>query len=320
MDRKIVKNYKEPRSMEERRKNHIALTEEEIQRLANLRLDNNRLEVARDIFLLQCYCGFRFEDLSLLLDGKNLKESEGWKYVDFETQKKDIPSHTPLNHPNYYPQAYEIYEKYVNNSPYTDKHHDKYNKALREVAELAKLDREFTVTSTKGKSKSKKTYKIYEKISSHDGRHTFITNCIRYKGVDPNVLKSITGHADTKLIETVYCNLHEDDKLSVLLNVRMGEKFDDVVTSPKVESTSSCNYGIEGVREAQSVLTYLGVGYGESMNFEELVNLIKDRQYWIADNCGMSVKILKEIYNISLPIKKRVRALQSLIGELMTEV
>ena len=310
LDRKIVEDYKEIRSMEERRKNSIALTEEELNKLASLELEG-RLEVARDIFLLQCYCGFRFEDLSLLLDSKNLRVVDGVSYSVFKTQKKDITSQTPLNHNGYYPQAFEIYKRYCDNPPYSDKQHDLYNKAIRKVARLARLDREIIVTSTIGMVKSKRAYKVHEVISSHDGRHTFLTNCIRYKGIELNILKNISGHADTKLIETVYCNLEAEDKIKAVHNV--GKENNE----PKTISKNETELGISGEREAKSVLQYLGVKYDDSLCFEDLIELIKDRQYYIADNYGIPIDLLKNVYNLNMPISKRVLCLRSLLSGLV---
>ena len=315
IDKSKLEELKETRSKEEKRKNSIALTEEEVKRIKEAPLTDEDLKIARDIFLLQCYCGFRFEDLTRFLDSKNFQIEAGIFYSVFETDKKDIISHTPLNHPKYYPQAYELYERYKDNSPYTDlgSANSRYNRAIRKIARLVNLNREITHTTDKGGKTDKKTVIVYNKISSHCGRHTFVTNCVRCKGIPRDVIMNITGHVDTKMIDDVYLNMTDEDKRKVVHNV--GKKID----KGEIVANASCNYGIDEVREAKSVLTYLGVEYGDSMNFEELVNLIKDRQYWIADNCGVSVKILKEIYNISLPIKKRVRALKSLLGELMTE-
>ncbi len=305
-----IEPIKEKRSMEERRRNGIALTEEEIERLKTLDL-HGKLEVARDIFLLQCYCGFRFEDLSRFLESKHLEEREGIKYAVFETQKKDIISHTPLNNPEYYPQAYPIYIKYMDNSPYTEKDNDKYNKAIREVARLANLDREFNHTSTREGRKIKKNLKVYEKISSHSGRHTFITNCLRYRHIEPNVLIHITGHADSKMIETVYCNLQEEDKARAVHNAK---RKDVDTTSTKGNPN---NYEIEGREEAKRVLCYLGVEFNESASFEELLALIQSRQLYIADNYGINIMLLKSLFNCTLPLEARRDLLNTLFNRLL---
>ena len=215
LDRNKIEPIKDPRTPEERRLNGIALTDEEIKRVEALEVDG-ALEAARDMFLLQCYCGFRFEDMGLLLKTSNVQEIGGIKFSVFETQKKDIISHTPLNNPKLYPEVWSIFERYADKCPYTDTDGNKYNKQIKTLARLAGLDREVTITTTKGESKHKKVVKVYNEITSHDLRHTFITNAIRYKGLTPNVLIYITGHSDTKMIETLYANLQGVDKMNAL--------------------------------------------------------------------------------------------------------
>ncbi|MDE6255467.1 MAG: hypothetical protein K2M39_04670, partial [Muribaculaceae bacterium] len=251
LDSTIVKDLKETRSTEERRNNSYALTQEEINKLKSLKLEG-RLEDVRNIFLLQCYCGFRFGDLPLVLDSKNLREIEGIKYAVFMTTKKGITSQTPLNHPAYFPEALEIYERYVDRPPFNSKQTALYNRALKRIAKLANLDKELTITSTGG-GKKKDTVKLYDDISSHTGRHTFITNCVRYKNIDSNTLKNITGHADIRQIESTYTNLQEEDKINMVHNV------EGQITATETKERSGNKTDLAGVREAKSVLTYLDV-------------------------------------------------------------
>lgn len=308
LDRKIADGYKETRSMEERRNNNIALTLEEIDKIKALKLEG-KLSVVRDIFLLQCYCGFRFEDLPLLLDSKNLKETEGVKYAVFETQKRGITSQTPLSHKDYFPEALEIYERYKDKSPFCYKNTNAYNRGIKQIAKMANLDREITLTSTMGTKKLKHVVKLYDKISSHSARHTFITNCVRYKHISPNTLKYITGHSDNRLIQSVYSNLQEEDKLNIVHSVGTN---DNNSTSP-----TNTNYGINGIREAKSVLQYLGIDYNDSMSFEELVRLIETEQYNIKDKYGIDITLLKDIFNLSSPMQTRIKALKGLLGGLL---
>lgn len=308
IDSKIAKNYKESRSMSERVQNCFALSNEEVEKLKDLELEG-RLATVRDIFLLQCYCGCRFEDLGLLLDSKNLREIDDVKYSVFTTQKKGITSQTPLNHPSYFPEALALYERYVDRPPFNDKQHNTYNSALKKIAKMAGLDREIIHTSTKGTAKTKRNVKLYEKISSHVGRHTFITNCKRYKKIDPNHVALITGHSDIRLIESIYCNLQEEDKINMVHNA--GE------VSVRAESNPiPSNNIVNGEREAKSVLTYLGVDFDDSLDFEGLVRLIEQRQYSINDRYGVPITLLKDIYNLHLPISKRVKALNAVLDGL----
>lgn len=310
LDNRIRETIKETRSMEERRQNAIALTMEEINKLKTLKLEGN-LEKVRDIFLLQCYCGFRFEDLPLLLDSKNLREIEGIKYSVFLTQKKDISSQTPLNHPAYFPEAWGIWERYADRSPFTSEQTNQFNSGLKRLAKKAGLDRELTYTSSKGTKKSKVNVKLYDKISSHAGRHTFITNCLRYKNIDSNTLKNITGHADIRLIESTYSNLQEEDKLNMVHNV------EGQITATGTKERSVNKTDLAGIREAKSVLTYLDVTFDDSLGFEELINLIGNRHQEIIDNYGVSIKVLKEIYNMGFPLNKRIEALKALLSTLV---
>lgn len=310
LDSKIRDSLREIRSMEERRQNAIALTMEEINKLKVLKLEGRQKDI-RDIFLLQCYCGFRFEDLPLLLDSKNLREIEGIKYSVFLTQKKDISSQTPLNHPAYFPEAWGIWERYADRPPFTSEHTNQFNNGLKRLAKMAGLDRELTYTSSKGTKKSKVNVKLYDKISSHAGRHTFITNCLRYKNIDSNTLKNITGHADIRLIESTYSNLQEEDKLNMVHNV------EGQITATETKERSRDKTDLTGVREAKSVLTYLGVKFDDSLGFEELINLIENRHQDIIDNYGIPIKVLKEIYNMGFPLSKRIEALKALLSTLV---
>ncbi len=138
-----------------------------------------------------------------------------------------------------------------------------------------------------------------------------MTNCIRYKGIEPNVLKNISGHLDTKLIETVYCNLEDEDKIKAVHYIKKNN------SEVKTLHNNETELGISGVREARSVLQYLGIKYEESLCFEELIKLIEDRQYYIADNYGVPITLLKGIYNLNLPISKRVLGLKSLLKSLV---
>ena len=193
----------------------IALTEEEIKKLQGLKLNKDLSEV-RDIFLIQCFCGCRVEDLPLLLSSEHIKEDDnGEIYSTFKTQKMGITSITPLN--TLYPECWDIVERYIDNCPVvTRSDRQRYNQKLKELFKEGGLGREITYIGQRGKEKYTEVNKLYEVISSHCGRHTFITNCIRLKGLTPDKIKLITGHSDTKIIETVYSNLTKEDNKEVL--------------------------------------------------------------------------------------------------------
>ena len=217
LDKNKIEPVKDKRTQEERRNNGIALTPEEIGRLRDIDLnDNSRLIPARDMFLLQCWCGCRVEDLPLLLDSKHIsRENDGNYYSTFKTQKKGVTSITPLT--SLYPGAWDLVKMYADKCPFVSNSDlTKYNRQLKDLAKLAGLDRKIIYTGQKGKDKTTEKFCLYDVISSHDGRHTFITNCIREKGLTPDKIRLISGHSDTKLIESVYANLTQEDNREVL--------------------------------------------------------------------------------------------------------
>jgi site-specific recombinase XerD len=52
--------------------NHPYLTEEEIQSLYNIKIDNEHLDTVRDIFVIACYTGLRIGDLMRFLKNPNI--------------------------------------------------------------------------------------------------------------------------------------------------------------------------------------------------------------------------------------------------------
>lgn len=218
LDKKRIEPLKDKRTLEEKQDNGIALTKEEIEQLENTLSEDSKLVNARDIFLLQCWCGCRVEDLPLLLSSKSLKKaSDGTMFSEFTTQKTSTTVIVPLN--TFYPRALEIVQKYQDKCPYNStSERKKYNLELRNLAKLAGLDRKTTYTGQTGRKKYVKNRLLYEVISSHAGRHSFITNCIRYMGLKADEIKMMTGHADTSMIQKVYTNLTREDKMKAVIN------------------------------------------------------------------------------------------------------
>lgn len=56
---------------------------------------------------------------------------------------------------------------------------------------------------------------VYEKITSHDARHTFITIMLK-RGFAPDRLCWMTGHRDDTMIKQIYSHLTSNDKAKAL--------------------------------------------------------------------------------------------------------
>ncbi len=164
------------------------------------------LAVQRDIFVFHCLIGCRIGDLRSLK-----KENIIGGAVEYIASKtKDARPTTirvPLNQ-----TAREILDRYKDFEgpgllPFISE--QKYRLAIKEMLKAAGIDRAVTVLNpTTGEPE---TRLIYEIASSHLARRTFIGNL--YKQVqDPNLIGSMSGHAEGSRAFARYRTIDEDMK------------------------------------------------------------------------------------------------------------
>lgn len=145
----------------------------EIARIRDKKLENERLNNVRDLFLFQCFTGLAYADMASftkddIVDGMIIKRRK----------KTDIQSVIPL-----LPEAKRILEKYNYNLPTLS--NQKYNAYLDEIKDLCDLK---------------------QKITSHLSRHTYATILIN-QGIALPVISKILGHSSTKVTEKIYAEL-----------------------------------------------------------------------------------------------------------------
>ncbi len=166
------------------------------------------LAVQRDIFIFQCLVGCRVGDL-LKLTSSNV--INGFlEYVAGKTKEgKPATVRVPLTE-----TATEILSKYVGNEmllPFISE--TKYNVAIKDMFKIACLDRKVTVLNSITRLGEQKP--LYEVASSHIARRTFIGNL--YKKVqDPNVVGSMSGHAEGSKAFARYRTIDDDIKVSII--------------------------------------------------------------------------------------------------------
>lgn len=186
----------------------IYLSISEIDQLYNLDLSNNpRLDRVRDLFIIGCYTGLRFSDLSLIKDENLIDNNTKLKIT---TQKTDqlviIPLHRYIK---------EIIQKYGGVPP-TPLSNQKMNEYLKEIGERAGFDSEIILTFTKGGKKVTEAYKKYALITVHTARRSFATNA--YLNDVPSIsIMKITGHKTEKAFLT-YIKISQEDNANKLLN------------------------------------------------------------------------------------------------------
>ncbi len=169
----------------------IALTFDELKKLSDLDLDNNkRLDKVRDLFLIGAYSGLRFSDFTRIKPEHIVKE-EGIEMIELFTQKTDTEVAIPLM-----PVLKQILEKYGYESPKAISS-QKMNDYLKELCQLAGInDKLIQKYSASGRVKEKEVEK-WQLITTHTARRSFATNFYEL-GIPASQLMMITGHSTEK--------------------------------------------------------------------------------------------------------------------------
>jgi site-specific recombinase XerD len=206
----IEKNYisKNPFvkfSMQYQDTNRGFLTQEEVEKMIVFRLDDEKLEQARDIFLFCCFTGLSYSDIASLTK-QHLQLSFGNKmWIKGRRQKTDTEYNIPLLN---IPQL--ILEKYANGR-LSDKvlpvpEMVTYNNRLKRVAKICGIGKNMT---------------------SHLARHTFATTIALTKGVPIETVSKMLGHASIKTTQ-IYAKVI-NSKISNDMDMLAG-KLDDMET------------------------------------------------------------------------------------------
>ena len=175
----LKKGFKIPREDS----NAIYLTENELKTLYELKLPINEAEV-RDSFLLSCYTGLRYSDISRLSTKHLNFEDNTINMVTYKTNQQVIIPMKQL--------VREIIEKYDNKPP-KPQCNQATNRMLKKVCKQAGITDLISNTETVGGKRKECTFYKYEKVTTHTGRRSFATNA--YKSGLPSIyIMKITGH------------------------------------------------------------------------------------------------------------------------------
>ncbi len=194
---------------------NIYLNEEELHRIADVELKSPHLDKVRDQFLLMAWTGCRYSDLHKL-DKKHL--TSDLKYFKIVQQKTGTKVTIPV-----LPETRRILEKYNYIVP-KEITNQKFNEYLKEVALLAELCEDVTITTTelvdaanKKADKVEHHYKQWEVVTAHTARRSFATNM--YKRNFPTLMiMKITGHKTEKAF-LKYIKVDEDENAERMLEL-----------------------------------------------------------------------------------------------------
>lgn len=168
----------------------IALTWEEVQRIASWEPDNlpgrkaEAMKKIRDRFVVGCYLGQRFSDLfKVHLD--QCYEQNGQMMFRFRSKKVGKPTIIPINK-----VVADILESYGGSLPPIS--NQKFNEQVKELFKLAKFNEQTIVYEEKQGRLIEKSYPKHELIYSHTMRRTFITNALA-EGIAHSVIMDVAG-------------------------------------------------------------------------------------------------------------------------------
>ena len=206
--RVVTETVKDSRSHGENKK--FSLTEKQLQAIADCENLTDQEKQYRDLFLLQVECGQRVSDLAKVLQCKGKIEAyEGQKSLIIMTQKENIPATifvTPFV--EQMQCRYKAGEFKDVHNKYFSQH---YNEKIKTIAKKAGLTESVTYMDDKAGAKVEQVRLLYELVTTHIARHTFITRKLK-EGYSPDKLAYMTGHADDSMIKRIYSHLTAADK------------------------------------------------------------------------------------------------------------
>ena len=198
----------------------MCLTNYEFYYLLNFKLDNHRLQKIKDIFVLNCLTSFRVSDFFNLSHSDIINNKI--EFYPSKTSKYEIMVEVPL-----IDTAKEIIAKYKCDSNYIVPRMSlkTYNKGLKELFETIGLDR--MVTYLNSETKQAEHAPLYEKVSSHFARRTFISLLVN-SGVSDRIICSMTGHKPHSREISRYYTIDEVTQRNALNSLNSKFDFSDL--------------------------------------------------------------------------------------------
>ena len=166
----------------------IYLSVDEINKLYKLKFINKSLDRVRDLFIIGCWTGLRYADLTQITPDKFVKNGS---MLRIKTEKTGETVVIPLH-----PFIKEIIDKRDGHAPeaYEDQ---PMNRWLKIIARLAGFTEKVSKTITRGGKAVTKSHFKWELVMVHTARRSFATNAY-IAGVPSISIMKITGHRTEK--------------------------------------------------------------------------------------------------------------------------
>ena len=304
---KHIEPLKEKKVIRKAESKKRELTQEEINAVNNVVLNDKKLDFYRDCFIMQINSGVRVSDLPKLFTNqyKTIFE-EGKQLIQIVSKKETITAVIIAND-----TIKNLITKYADGLPFAI-NKDTYNRALKEIFERANLTALETFSIEVNGTKKEVQERLCDIISSHFARHTFITRKLR-EGWSFEKVCYLTGHANDEQIRLVYEHLTEKDKGHAVL------KELDKIESKKENTNTPSNEIQNLIAECKDVLCFLGAKYEDVSDINDIDTLsymVYNEYFKPFEENGIDVKELKMIYNTQgITFKEKKQALETLVCE-----
>ncbi|MBO0331138.1 tyrosine-type recombinase/integrase [[Muricauda] lutisoli] len=169
------------------------LTFEEIDQIIKKEMPNERLQIAKDWFIISCYTAQRISDLHRFTKS-NIQTIDGDKYIVLKQFKTGKNIEVPIHH-----IVRDILKKYGNDFPpkFTDNEQSQrsiLSSLIKDVCRISGLRQK-----VQGRYNGKKgLYPKYKLISNHTGRRSFACNFYNLKDWSTQLIMNITGHVNER--------------------------------------------------------------------------------------------------------------------------
>lgn len=193
----------------------IYLNTDQLQTLLRLDLSRSKaLENARDLFLIGCWTGLRFSDLSQL----SKQDVAGSDFIHIKTQKTGAPVAIPV-----LPALKEIINRYQDRTENALPHpisNQKMNAYIKEAGKMAGFDQPVEITKPVAGSRETITVPFYQLITTHTARRSFATNMYRTYGLQPSTIMKVTGHK-SEAVFFKYIRITPEENARMILDAVM---------------------------------------------------------------------------------------------------
>jgi len=206
----------------------IYLNDQELETIYQKDLsDNPKLDRVRDLFIIGCYTGLRFSDLSQITPANITNSGTMLRVKTIKTgETVVIPLHWTIK---------EILQKYDNALPRAISN-QKFNEYLKKMGEIAEIKENVILKKSKGGLSFDSQFKKYELITVHTARRSFATN-MYLAGVQSISIMKITGHK-TERAFMKYIKVTQEQNAELLAKHKYFIKPLKVVKTPRKKAVN----------------------------------------------------------------------------------